>query len=150
MNITDKILPITDRFVHYSLTLVLICFFLYSCIPKDRIESRFIKIANNSNQDLIFLLSEKGEFNRPVYDEQILFLNTNTSDSLLCSESYFSWEDMMKESDNKKLNIYIVKKNSLNKYGEQIDSIFKNHEFYRKCSFDIEFIEKNNWRIVFK
>jgi hypothetical protein len=70
------------------------------------------------------------------------------SDSLTCSE--FSWEDLIRMSDNNKLNIYIVKRNSLDNYGGQIDSIFKNQEFYKRCSFDIEFLNKNSWEIVFK
>jgi hypothetical protein len=129
-----------------KLGLILLCF--VSCYPEDRVENRFVKISNNTKQDLIFILSERGEFKKPFYDEDLLTLSPNMSDSLTCSE--FSWEDLIRMSDNNKLNIYIVKRNSLDNYGGQIDSIFKNQEFYKRCSFDIEFLNKNSWEIVFK
>jgi hypothetical protein len=139
---------IVSKITQPKLGLVLILLCLVSCYPKDRVESRFIKITNNTKQDLIFILSERGEFKKPFYEEDLLTLSPNMIDSLSCSD--FSWDDMIKKSDNNKLNIYIIKKNSLDNYGGQMDSIFKNQEFYKRCSFDIEFIKKNSWEIVFK
>jgi hypothetical protein len=127
----------------------IICFF-ESCIPKDHTESRFIKIVNNSNQNLIFVLSENDKFEKPIYHDQVLYLKSQSSDSLTCSESYFSWENMIEQTNNKKINIYIVQKSSLDKFDGIIDSVFSKNEYLKKCSFDIEFIEKNNWKIVFK
>lgn len=125
----------------------IICFF-ESCIPKDYIESRFIKIENNSNQDLIFVLSEEGLFKKPFYDEDILILDKSMTDSLSCSD--FSWESLIEQTDNKKINIYVVQKSSLEKYHKEIDSVFIKQEYLKKCSFDINYLERNNWRIVFK
>lgn len=126
----------------------IIIFFSESCIPKDYTESRFIKIVNNSNQNLIFVLSENGEFKRPFYNEDIIIVNMNMIDSLSCSN--FSWENMIKQTDNNKINIYIVLKISLDKYNGTIDSVFNKQDYLKKCSFDIDYLERNNWKIVFK
>jgi len=144
----EKILVSKITQLKLSLVLILLC--LVSCYPKDRVESRFIKITNNTNQDLIFILSEKGKFEKPVYDDQILYLKSQSLDSFICSESYFSWENMIEQTENKKINIYVVQKSSLDKYNGIIDSVFTKLEYSKKCGFDIESLKKNSWKIVFK
>jgi hypothetical protein len=119
-----------------------------SCIPKDYVESRFIKIDNKSNQNLIFVLSENGEFKKPFYSEDIVLLHVNETDSLSCSD--FSWENMIQQSYNKRINIFIIKESILKKYNNVIDSVFFNQEYLNKHSFDIDYLERNNWNIVFK
>ena len=46
---------IINKITQLKLGLVLILLCLVSCYPKDRVEYRFIKITNNTKQDLIFI-----------------------------------------------------------------------------------------------
>ncbi len=143
---TNAIKPICFKVFNFLYS-IFICL-LVSCIPKDYVEPRFIKIENNSNQNLIFLLSENGEFKKPFYSEDVVLLRVNETDSLSCSD--FSWENMIEQSYNKRINIYIIQESVLKKYNDVIDSAFFNQEYLNKHSFDIDYLERNNWTIVYK
>ena len=58
------------------------------------------------------------------------------------------WEEYIKTCDNQKLRYYIIKKDSVDKYGWK--EIFSKNIYNKKYLFTIEDLEKINWEIEYK
>jgi hypothetical protein len=58
------------------------------------------------------------------------------------------WEEYIKTCDNQKLRYYIIKKDSVDKYGWK--EIFKKNIYNKKYLFTIEDLNKINWEIEYK
>lgn len=55
------------------------------------------------------------------------------------------WEEYIKTCDNKKIRYYIIKKDSVDKYGWE--AIFKNDIYNKKYLFTIKDLDRLNWTI---
>lgn len=58
------------------------------------------------------------------------------------------WEEYIKTCDNQKLRYYIIKKDSVDKYGWK--EIFKKNIYNKKYLFTIEDLDKINWQIEYR
>ena len=59
-----------------------------------------------------------------------------------------TWEEYIKTCDNQKIRYYIIKKDSVDKYGWK--KIFKKNIYNKKYLFTIEDLDKINWQIEYK
>jgi hypothetical protein len=109
-------------------------------------ENRKIIVVNKSNKIIYWLLSDYGNFNsyvnKSVYDS----IKSNSNDSILCDG--WSWESVEDKSINKKICIFIIVQDSIDKYS--IDKILKKQIYTKKILVDIDYLDKNNWTIVYK
>ena len=58
------------------------------------------------------------------------------------------WEEYIKTCDNQKLRYYIIKKDSVDKYGWK--EIFRKNIYNKKYLLTIEDLEKMKWKIEYK
>jgi len=59
-----------------------------------------------------------------------------------------TWEEYIKTCDSQKIRYYIIKKDSVDKYGWK--QIFKKNIYNKKYLFTIEDLDKINWQIEYK
>ena len=103
----------------YSL-IFLLSLILCSCMDRA-IDNRELKIYNESNGIIYYFVSESDIFVNPYQDYSADVLNSNNSvkqDTF----AYFidkpiNWEDFIKDCKNGKMRLFIVKKDSVDKYG---------------------------------
>ncbi|OXA76471.1 hypothetical protein B0A65_19020 [Flavobacterium frigidimaris] len=57
------------------------------------------------------------------------------------------WEEYIKTCDNQKIRYYIVKKDSVDKYGWE--TIFSNNIYNKKYFFTIKELDRLNWTITY-
>jgi len=124
------------------LFLLLSALIISSCV-KDRIDRRIIILINESKNDIYFLKSENDKFEKQLYDAEIV--ETNTSGSIRNIRP--PWDVTIEYSKNKKLSIYIVIKDSVDKYGW--DNVYKKNIFSKKYLIDMQYLEDNKWTIVY-
>ncbi len=124
------------------LFLLLSALIISSC-AKDRIDRRKIIIINESKNDIFWMKSENGKFEKQLYDAEIV--ETNTSGSI--GNIVPPWDVTIEYSKDKKLSIYIVIKDSVDKYGW--DNIYKKNIFSKKYLIDMQYLKDNKWTIVY-
>ena len=117
--------------------------FLLSCGHKD--DNRFIITHNGSRTDIYcFILKHElssvsiSEFN---FSQKAVVPNNKSYDHV----DKLTWEEFIKTCDNQKIRFFIVKKDSIDKYGWK--EIFKKNIYNKKCLFTIEDLDKINWEI---
>jgi hypothetical protein len=133
-------------FLQLALFMYLSSLLLTSCVYGDRVDNRKIKINNNSTLDVYFVKSESGSLKKPFYDE-----NTGVilRDSVgLVHSTTPSWDMLIDSSKDHKLSVFIVSKDSVDKYGW--DYIYKKNIYIRRYLIDMNYLEKNKWTIVYK
>jgi len=109
-------------------------------------ESRKIIITNKSSQIIYWLLSDYGKFdsniNKYIFDS----INLNNHDKIYCNG--WSWESVEDNSVDKRICIYIFVQDSINKY--TIDKVLENQLYTKKILVDIDYLNKNNWTVIYK
>lgn len=118
---------------------------LVSCIG-HKTDGRYI-ITHNNSTNSIYCFYTKKELNR-------IDSIPNMGKESVPKEDDFSllghlfWEEYIKTCDDQKIRYYIIKKDSVDKYGWK--EIFKKNIYNKKYLFTIEELDKINWEIEYK
>lgn len=127
---------------------ILILIISISCIG-HKSDNRFIITYNNSKADIYCFFLER-ELNNieslSKFDFSQKSVNPNEESSDHVNKS--TWEEYIKTCDNQKIRYYIIKKDSVDKYGWK--QIFKKNIYNKKYLFTIEDLDKINWQIEYK
>ena len=129
-----------------KLILLLICFNFLGCM--DRIDNRSLLIKNNT-ADTIYAVMTQEDFSHYVNLNQMGILQ---SDSILPKEKYSRlgtrlWQDYIDMSNDKKMRLYIIQKDSINKYGWE--GIHAKNLYNQKYTLDIDDLDSLNWTIEY-
>jgi len=118
---------------------------LISCIG-HKTDGRYITTRNNSTNS-IYCFYTKNEIN---YIDSIPNMGKESlpKADVVSITGHIYWEDYIKNCDNQKIRYYIVKKDSVDKYGWK--EIFKKNIYNKKYLFTIEDLDKINWTIEYK
>jgi hypothetical protein len=117
--------------------------FIFSSCVRDRVDTRTLVFINESTNDIYWIKSENGKFEKQFYDAQII--ETNTSGSIRNIRP--PWDVTIEYSKDKKLSIYIVIKDSVDKYGW--DNVYKKMMYSKKYLIDMQYLKDNKWTIVY-
>lgn len=133
------------------LFIVLILFFSFKyLIQKNGMrdveisDNRTIKIINSSDKTIYWLLSDSLYI--PIFQGIIDSLSSLNIDTINCFDS--SWENVVEYSNEKKICIFILSNDSVIKYG--LDSVCLKSKYQKKILVDIDYLEKNNWTIIYR
>lgn len=125
--------------------IVLLSLIFLSC---DFTENRFVTIKNESKSDIVCFIS-KIDIN---YIKNVSEMNSATEINknefaFLVPVTKGKWEDYLEKCEMKKARIYIIVKDSIDKYGW--GDIYKKGLYNQRSLFSIEDLEKNDWKIVY-
>lgn len=109
-------------------------------------ENREIIVVNKSSKIIYWLLSDYGSFNSYIDEFVYDSISQNKQDSISCDG--WSWESVEDKSINKKICIFIIVQDSIDKYN--IENILKKQIYTKKILVDIDYLDKNNWTIVYR
>lgn len=144
-----------------KLIILFAIFSLYGC---DKTGMYDIMIINNSESELICSLSrneeifdlkkllianeiEKGKKYERI-DITSLFLSTIKADTTSnLNERPISWNRFINSSKHKKIRLYIIKKDSVNKYGWE--GIHARNLYNKKYTLDMDDLDSLNWTIEY-
>lgn len=115
---------------------------LYSC---DFRENRFITISNDSNS-IIYTFYTNNDISKNGGNTSYEELINSKSVGMNVIERP-TWEEYLKSCDNHKIRFYIIKKDSVDKYGW--NNIYTNEIYNKKYLFTIEDLNKINWKIIY-
>jgi hypothetical protein len=134
----------------YKVYCFAICLFLlYSCVL-DKIETRKIKVINNTNRIMYCFMSESDNFTKPyinypveTYDEfNIIKINSFN----YVENKELSWDLFIeKYCDEGKLRLFIVSKDSIDKYGWK--KVLSENIHTKVYKLNLEDIKKSDWTI---
>ena len=114
-----------------------------SCM-RDRVDNRSLSIINNSNETIYWIRLYNDKFEKPEnWDHDIILPTSNT----YLIQPKPSWDDLIKSIEDGKLRIYIVNKDSVDKYGW--DNVYKKSIFSKKYLIDMQYLKDNKWTIVY-
>lgn len=120
---------------------------LSSCVF-DITDNRDIKVYNNSKSD-IYTFYSPCELNNTLIDERQKGYVISVEPDSIGSEDIVrpSWEEYIKECDNNKIRLYIIKKDSVGKYGWE--TVCQKNIYNKKYVLTIEDLEELNWQIEY-
>lgn len=127
---------------------ILILIIPISCIG-HKADNRFIITYNNSKTEIYCFFLEhnlnniKGLSKFDFYQKSVNPYK-ESSDHV----NKLTWEEYIKTCDNQKIRYYIIKKDSVDKYGWK--KIFNKNIYNKKYLFTIEDLDKINWEIEYK
>jgi hypothetical protein len=126
-------------------------FILLSCMDRA-IDNRDLKIVNESNKIIYYFVSENDSFTKPYQDYSEYVLNTNNSISQ-DTFAYFidkpiNWEDFINNCKDRKMRLFIVLKDSVDKYGLKV--VISKGIYTQKYFIDIDDLNNKNWSITYK
>lgn len=116
-----------------------------SCI-KDKVDTRKLKIVNESITDIYWVKSESGEFKKNIYNDEVDIVMVNSIGSI--GNLVPPWDVTIEESKDKKISIFIVHKDSVDKYGW--DSVYKRKLYVKRYFIDMKYLEDNKWTIIYR
>jgi len=117
---------------------------LSSCV-RDRIDSRKLSVVNESTTDIYWVRSESGTLKKTNNNDDVDLVEVNSIG--LIGNIRPPWDVTIQYSKDKKLSIYIVIKDSVDKYGW--DFIYKRKLFSKKYLIDMQYLKDNKWTIVY-
>ena len=132
--------------------LILLVAFFMSCEKKH---SKLVIINNTIKPvyhyevfDTVFTLTENNFYNYPNY---LINPNDTAKPTLfggtqIRNKDYNLWEERIKQSPSKHLSIFILNKDTLNKYPKDI--IWKYNKYQSKHTFTIDSLKKCNWTLT--
>ncbi len=128
-------------------SLILILLFFISC---DITDSRFLRIENKSKNSIVCFISKVDISSIKDVSEMdaVIDVNIDESNSLALHGMKSRWEDYIEKCDIKKIRLYIIATDSVDKYGWK--KIFKENIYNKKYLFTIEDLDKINWEIEYK
>lgn len=122
---------------------VLFVFFNSSCDPVDH---RELKVRNNTNGDIYWLFSENGTFKKPYLRDDMDSIAIYKNGIISCFSP--TWDERINRSTNKKLVLYIIMKDTVQKYGWE--KTYELGKYYKKFIVDMNFLNKNIWQYELK
>ncbi len=117
---------------------------LISCIG-HKTDGRYITTHNNS-MNSIYAFYTKKELNN-INSIPNMGKESLPKEDVINITGRIYWEEYIKYCDNQKLRYYIIKKDSVDKYGWK--EIFKKNIYNKKYLFTIEDLDKINWTITY-
>ena len=127
----------------YAKLIVILMLMITSCM-RDRVDNRSLSIINNSNETIYWIRLYNDKFEKPEnWDHDIILPTSNT----YLIQPKPSWDDLIKSIEDGKLRIYIVNKDSVDKYGW--DNVYKKNIFSKRYLIDMQYLEDNKWTIVY-
>ena len=121
----------------------LFVFFYNSCDPVDH---RELLVLNNTKGDVYWLFSENDTFKKPHLRDDLDSIEINKNGII---RSYSpTWDERISRSMNHKLALFIVKKDTVEKYGWEKTFIMQ--KYYIKIQIDMDYLEKNDLQIEIK
>lgn len=125
--------------------LILISFLLLSC---DYTENRFITIKNDSKNNILCFISKVDINYIASISEMSSATEINKNEfAFLVPITRGNWEDYIEKCDIKKARVYIIAKDSVDKYGWK--DIYKKGIYNKKYLFTIQDLENINWEITY-
>lgn len=123
---------------------------IISLISCDYNDNR-LNIKNNSNETIIFNYSSDTIFETANPE----IINNLKKDPIFPDElvekdmrgSKIGWSKVIYNSKNKKLNVFIINYDTLDKYND-LDYI-KNNKLFERYEYTEEYLNKNNWIITY-
>lgn len=127
--------------------LIFLLLFFISC---DITDSRFITIENKTTNSIICFISKVDIRSIEEVSEMdaVIDLNKNESNSLALQGMKSRWEDYIEKCDGKKIRLYVIASDSVDKYG--MNNVFKKNIYNKKYLFTIEDLDKIKWEIEYK
>lgn len=125
---------------------LIICLGLTSCM--DRFDNRPLTIENKSKNKIYgIIMNENSESYKDLNQMGIII-----SDSIMPNESHSKlgtklWEDYIGLSKDKKMRLYVVEKDSVNKY--EWKGIHDRNLYNKKYTLDIDDLDSLNWTIEY-
>lgn len=144
----------------FGLFLLLI---LIGCM--DRVDNRYLTIANNSDKVIYNIISPDESLNGSGhYDEYLrdpkayvytkedsinkfVFLEIKPNIKMDSNDRPRNWDLYFESIDDKKVRLFIIKKDSVDKYGWK--EIFKKNIYNKKYLFTIKDLDSLNWKITY-
>jgi len=131
-------------------TLLLSIMLFYGCVL-DRIERREVKIINKSKDTIYCLISYTNSIdNRYVkYDNYRLdrrFVDIDSSANVY--DKPRDWDTYISNSDDSKMRLFIISKDSINKYG--FEEVVNKNIYTKVYKLDIEDLNKMNWTVTYE
>lgn len=134
----------------YSL-IFLLSFLLISCLDRS-IDNRNLKIYNMSSDTIFFFISENDAFTNPYqeYSEETIFSEDMVKQDTFAyyTDNPISWEDFIMNCKDGKMRLFIVAKDSVDKYG--IKEVISQSVFTQKYLIDIDYLNRTSWFITYK
>jgi len=142
-------------------TILLICFLLQSCTHAG-VDENYLHLINNSKNSIFLVISEndtifnleKFKLNERIkrgdHIEEVNLLNMGIFSeeikpkSTVDEKGYNNWKYAI---NNKKVRLYIIKKDSVDKYGWE--GIHARNLYNKKYTFDIDDLDSLNWTIEY-
>lgn len=126
--------------------LILIIFMFFSC---DLTENRFITIKNNS-KDNIFCFISKIDLNniKSIAEMNSIAEIKKDEFAFLIPTVRGKWESYLDKCENNKARVYVVIKDSVDKYGW--NNIYIKNIYAKKYLFSISDLEKINFEINYE
>jgi hypothetical protein len=127
-------------------SLILILLFFISC---DITDNRFLTIENKSKNSVVCFISKVDISSIKNVSEMdaVVDVNINESNSLTLHGMKSRWEDYIEKCDIKKIRLYVIATDSVNKYG--MNNIFKKNICNKKYLYTIEDLDSINWTITY-
>jgi hypothetical protein len=119
---------------------------LTSCIG-HKTDGRYITTHNNS-MNSIYCFYAKKELNSLIDSIPNMGKESLPKEDIISIIVLPFWEEYIKTCDNQKLRYYIIKKDSVDKYGWK--EIFKKNIYNKKYLLTIEDLDKMKWKIEYK
>lgn len=115
----------------------------------DFTENRFITIKNDSKNTIFCFISNVDINNIARIKQMNAATEINKNEfAFLVPVTKGKWEEYIERCDNKKARLYIIAKDSIDKYGWQ--NIYKNNIYSKKYLFTIQDLENINWEITYE
>jgi hypothetical protein len=130
-----------------KLVSVVLFFLLFSCM--DIRDNRYIMFSNKHNETAYCFFTNKKLSLEEFLNEQYYLPDPVKKDSTWSLDRpRGGWEKYISESQDKKLKIYVIEKDSVDKYGWK--EIFKKNICNKKYLLTIKDLDSLNWEIEYK
>lgn len=127
------------------LFLLFIVLMLSSCFRDRVVDTRKLSVVNESETDIYWVRSESGTLKKTISNDDVDLVKVNSIG--LVGNIVPPWDVTIANSKNKKLTIYIVIKDSVDKYGWA--NVYKKNKFSKKYLIDMQYLKDNKWTIVY-
>lgn len=129
------------------LPFILVIFLFSSCM--DKIDLRKFEVNNNSNKEIYTIIHKIDIEQDTINNYGFIGDFTDSLDSNIVKEidRPIDWRTYINKSMGHKFRLYIVEKDSLDKYGWE--GIYKYNIYNKKYLLDIDDLDSLNWTIEY-
>jgi len=128
---------------------IILLFFLticFSCINHET-ETRYIKVTNKSKKEIYSFFMRKQMSLQAYHDESPEFINAEKGGFSLLYLIKPKWEKYIEQASDKKLKIFLIEKDSVDKYGWE--KIFEKDIYNKQYNLTIDDLDKMDWQIEY-